>query len=188
MRVPRLPRWASPIRAGATLVGLVVIALIVVLATRPPATTVAARTPLIDKPAPAFSGSSLTGGGPVSLDGLRGRFVVVNFFASWCGPCQKEAPQLDAFAAQHRSKGGAVLVGVVFDDQTGVAARWVTQHGGHYPVVADPGGQLALHYGVRSPPTSFVIGPKGHILTKIVGQVTVAGLDHVMALARARGA
>lgn len=177
----------SRLRLAALGVGVVVVALVVVFAVSPKASNVAVRTPLIGKPAPAISGASLTTGGRTSLASLRGRFVLVNFFAHWCAPCQEEAPQLDAFAAQHRAAGDASVLGVVFADQGSLAARWVSQHGGSYPVIADPSGQLALRYGVSSPPTSFLIGPRGRVLAKVDGQVTRAELDRMMAASVAKG-
>jgi cytochrome c biogenesis protein CcmG/thiol:disulfide interchange protein DsbE len=175
------------IRWIATGVGVVVVALIVVFAVSPQATTVADRSPLINKPAPALAGRSLTGGGEVSLGRWRGRFVLVNFFAHWCVPCQQEEPQLEAFWRQHRRAGDVEVLGVVLDDQPRPATEWVEEHGGRYPVLADPEGDYAFRYGVRSPPTSFLVSPKGRILSEIDGPVTASGLDHLLALARARG-
>lgn len=168
-------------------VGVAAVALVAVLATRSPAAQTSAETPLIGKPAPHLAGASLTGGGEVRLSSLRGRLVLVNFFASWCIPCQQEEPALDAFARAHGQAGDAVVLGVVDQDQPSAAARFVERSGGRYPVVADPDGQLGLAYGVRGPPTSFLVARDGRIVTKIVGPVTAAGLDHLVALARARG-
>lgn len=174
----------SRIRVASGGVAVAAVALIVVFATAPNAANVQAQTPLIGKPAPALSGMSYTGGGQVSMSALRGRFVLVNFFASWCEPCTSEAPQLDAFASANRSD--VTVVGVAVRDDSAVAARFVTQHGGSYPVL-DPPGIVSVQWGVRDPPTSFLIAPDGKMLTKIVGQVTASGLDQLVAFAIAKG-
>ncbi|MGH9062395.1 MAG: TlpA family protein disulfide reductase [Acidimicrobiales bacterium] len=178
----------SRIRLAAAAAGVVVAGLIAVFAISPGANDVAARTPLIGEPAPALSGAAPLGGGPpVKLAALRGKFVLLDFFASWCPPCQAEQPQLDAFASQHEATGDAEVVGIVYDDNTSSALRFVRRDRVPYPTVADPGGQIALHYGVRDQPTSFLISPDGTILTKIDSQVTARSLDQLVALAKAKG-
>ncbi|MGH9069705.1 MAG: TlpA family protein disulfide reductase [Acidimicrobiales bacterium] len=180
------PDWLRLTRIRLAAGGVVVVAvvLIVVFATAPNAANLQAQTPLIGKVAPALSGKSYTTGGSVSVGGLRGRFVLVNFFASWCEPCASEAPQLVGFAAANRSN--VTVLGVDIGEAPAVAARFVTQHGGDYPVL-DPSAIVLVQWGVRDPPTSFLIAPDGKMLTKIVGQVTAAGLDQVLSLALAKG-
>ncbi len=172
------------IRVAAGGVVVVAIVLVVVFATSPNAADLQAQTPLIGKPAPALSGKSYTGGGQVNLAGLRGRFVLVNFFASWCEPCALEAPQLASFASSNRSN--VTVLGVDIGEAPAVAARFVTQRGGSYPVL-DPPGIVPVAWGVRDPPTSFLIAPDGKMLYKIVGQVTAAGLDQLVSLSMVKG-
>jgi cytochrome c biogenesis protein CcmG/thiol:disulfide interchange protein DsbE len=173
-------RWI----AGIALV--VLAALLVLLATRPPAAATEVYTPLLGKPAPALSGTTLSGS-RFQLTADRGRWVVVNFFASWCPPCQEEEPDLVAFAFQHRAPGDPVLIGVVYDDTTAAARGFEKSAGATWPTVVDPGGQIALRYGVRGPPETFLISPAGIVVAHLDSSVTAADLDQQIVAARAAG-
>ncbi len=171
--------WAV---AALALVGAVV----AVLASAPPATQVEAQSPLIGQLAPPIHGPTVTGQ-PFSLAGLRGHFVVVDFFSSWCVACRQEAPQLATFVAEHNTLGGARLVGVIFEDTVANIRGFLGPELGRYPVVADPGGRIALDYGVDNPPEKYLVAPNGVIFEKIIGPVTAAGLDQQIAKAKAQG-
>ena len=173
-------RWV----AGAVLVALVVVG--IVLATRTPQEATAVQSPLLGRAAPAFSGTDLSSGAPVSLAALRGHYVLVNFFASWCGPCQQEAPDLSRFHYQQaHAPGGADMVSVVFHDTTSTARAFLRSNGDLWPAVSDPGGVIAEHYGVTAPPTTFVIDPSGRVAAVLVGPATQANLDASLKAARA---
>jgi len=174
-------RWV----AGVALV--VGAALVAVLATRPPATATEVDTPLVGQTAPPINGTTL-GGATFRLSALRGRWVVVNFFASWCPPCQQEQPELVAFAYAHRSPGDAALVGVVFDDSASTARGFMRSTGAPWPAVVDPGGQIALDYGVRGPPETFFVSPGGTVVAHFDGPMTNASLDYWLARAQGGGA
>ena len=160
--------------------------LIAVLATRPSATTVEAKSPLLGRMAPPVGGRTV-GGTVFHLSGAPGRYVVLNFFASWCTPCQVEAPDLVAFQFQHRQKGDATVVSVVFNDTTAAARQYQAKIGVTWPTLADADGALALAYGVRENPTSYVIAPNGRVVASVLGGVTAGGLDQIIAKAEARG-
>jgi cytochrome c biogenesis protein CcmG/thiol:disulfide interchange protein DsbE len=170
---------------SAAAIGVATAAFIGVLATRPSAADQQARSPLLGQPAPAIVGSSITDGAPFNLASLRGRYVVVNFFASWCGPCQQEQPQLVRFA--NEPGGHNAIVGVLFSDTPGPARSFLRSNGGNWPVVADPDGVVALDYGVRGPPESYLVNPDGVVLAKFIGEVSADRLDQLVAVA-SRGA
>jgi cytochrome c biogenesis protein CcmG/thiol:disulfide interchange protein DsbE len=170
---------------SAVALALVLGAFVGVLATRKSALDKQARSPLLGQPAPAIAGNGISNGSPFTLTSLRGRYVLVNFFASWCVPCQEEQPQLVAF--DHQAGGKTAVVGVLFSDTAGPARAFLSANGGDWPVIPDPGGQLALNYGVRGPPESYLINPNGIVLAKFVGGVTAAGLNRLVAEAQQAG-
>jgi cytochrome c biogenesis protein CcmG/thiol:disulfide interchange protein DsbE len=126
--------------------------------------------------APAFEMPLLGGGGSQSLAALRGKPVVLNFWASWCGPCKQEAPVL---AAAERKWGpkGVVFLGVDSEDATEAALAFEARYGIGYDSVFDPQGRVELTYGVLGFPETFFIRPNGTIVTKYVGPLDEATLE-----------
>lgn len=174
------------VRWIALVVGLAMVAVVVVVATAPPVTQYEADSPLLGHRAPAIVGQTITGQS-FDLGALRGQFVVIDFFSSWCVPCRTEQPELVTFAkGQLASQHGAVLVGVVFEDSVSAIRSLLGTWRGLYPVLIDPGGRFALDYGVDNPPSKYVIDPDGVVVAKIVGPVTATGLDAVIARAQDR--
>lgn len=169
-RRSRLVLWVSVGIAG------VVAVLVAVLATSGPASEVVAQSPLVGKPAPAIAGPSITGGPHVDLASWRGRWVLVNFSASWCVPCRDEMPQLQAFAQAHARAGNALVLTVVYD-QSDVAGLRSLLRGSHatWPSVDD--GQADVTYGVGGLPESYLVDPRGTVVAKYVGGVVAAQLD-----------
>ena len=156
---------------GATLPILLLALLgIVLLARAPigPATTVGSV-------APDFSLADLDGNA-IHLSELRGRPVIVNFWASWCGPCVEEFPLLREAAARHAGEGLAV-VGIVYDDRSEAARDFMARHGATWPAAMDPGGRVAQAYGILGPPETFFIGRDGTIVARQIGQFSSESLD-----------
>ncbi len=185
---PEQPRSRARHTARWVGVAVLVIAagLIAVLATRPSATTVEAQSALVGKKAPAVAGVTVDGT-HFTLPRAPGHYVVLNFFASWCVPCQVEGPELVAFQFQHHQSATASVVSVVFQDTTAGARAYQAKLGVTWPTMADPDNAIALAYGVREDPTSFLIAPNGRVVASIVGGVTAKGLNALVARSEARG-
>lgn len=116
--------------------------------------------PLVGKPAPAFTLQTLNGG-TVSLASLKGRPVVLNFWASWCVPCRDEAPQLRDLSEKQTANGLAV-VGVVFSDKNLKAVNsFVQEYALAYPSLLDPQLNTSIAYGVSGVPETFFIDKSG---------------------------
>ena len=157
------------------------------LATRPPAAVDEVQNPVVGRMAPPVSGETLAGT-HYTLPRVPGKFVVLSFFASWCEPCQTEGPDLVAFQFQHHRRGDATVVSVMFSDSASNARASQARLGVTWPTMADDGGAIALDFGVRQLPSTFVIAPDGRVVASIVSPVTAAELDQVMAKARAEHA
>ena len=191
------------VRVTAVLVGIVAAGLIALLATRDSdGGSIRAASPLIGELVPPLRGeliwppdSFLDAGGAQALPGVRigpddvarfdidaatPRWVLVNFFASWCVPCDREHPALAAWAARHTYDG--VLVSVPFGDRTEDAVAFYERLGGDWSVVDDPDARWAVEFGVLRPPESFLITPEGIVAARWQGQISADDPDAVIAL------
>jgi cytochrome c biogenesis protein CcmG/thiol:disulfide interchange protein DsbE len=142
-----------------------------------PAKTRIAGRATVGSAAPPFDLHRLRGSGTVSLASLSGRPVIVNFWASWCGPCREEFPQFHQLAQEQRGTDLAI-VGITYRDIPSDARQFAEEHGGTWTLVKggddDP---VARAYGVRSPPQTFFIDRKGVIRARAYGPPTKAALD-----------
>jgi thiol-disulfide isomerase/thioredoxin len=120
----------------------------------------------------------------VSLASLRGRVVVIDFWATWCAPCVLQVPILNEFHAAHRGDGVEVL-GVAVDAEGAEAVGpFVEEHGVRYPVLLGS-ESLARDFGALGFPTLFVVGPAGRIETVHIGVIDPETLAAAVAAARA---
>jgi cytochrome c biogenesis protein CcmG, thiol:disulfide interchange protein DsbE len=115
-------------------------------------------------------------GGTLDLADLRGRPVVVNFWATWCEPCVREFPLLARAAAGHRADRLAV-VGVLVQDRPDAARAFIRQHGGGWPVGVDADRRAAGAWGVVGLPHTFFVRPDGTLAAHQLGELTAATLD-----------
>jgi cytochrome c biogenesis protein CcmG/thiol:disulfide interchange protein DsbE len=163
----------------AVAVALAMALLIGVLATRQPAATRAVKSPLVGKPAPPIDGATVDGG-HASLGDLRGKWVVVNFFATWCVPCRQEHDDLINFSEAHKASGDASILAVVYSDAAQAVREFRDKEGGTWPMVDDPKGRIALDYGVSGVPESFLVSPDGVVVAKLLGGVRTIDLDQLL--------
>lgn len=114
-------------------------------------------------------------GTQVSLAQFAGEPVIVNFFASWCGPCKHETPLLASFYREH---GGRIrVIGVDSNDPTAKALKFVARERVSYPVAADPfPSNTAVSYGVLGLPQTFFLNARHKIVRHVVGELTAAEL------------
>jgi cytochrome c biogenesis protein CcmG/thiol:disulfide interchange protein DsbE len=165
---------------GGVIVAGVIALLAVGLANRDVGTSIQDALDEGERPdAPALSAPVLIAGdglGPrgtqVSLDDLRGRTVVLNFWASWCEPCEAEAPVLNEVARRYRGSGDAVVLGLDVQDLSDEALAFAREFGIAYPSLREAGDDAYRAYEITGLPETFVIDPQGRIALKVIGQVT----------------
>jgi cytochrome c biogenesis protein CcmG/thiol:disulfide interchange protein DsbE len=117
----------------------------------------------VGDPAPDKQLSRLDGNGTGDIADYRGRWVLVNFWASWCAPCRSEAPALESFQKEHAPQGFTVL-GINLDDNTGDATEFVRRYGLTYPQLRDgDGSERRDAYGMTGFPESFLVDPAGKL-------------------------
>ena len=122
------------------------------------------------KAAPAFKLKASTGE-ELSLASLKGKVVLLNFWATWCGPCQVEIPWFIEFQQKYKDRGFEV-VGVSFDDDGWISVRpYMASHKINYPIAIGSDELAQVYGGVDSLPTSFIIDRNGHIAAMHLGLV-----------------
>ncbi len=128
--------------------------------------------PLRGHPAPEFTLQTLDGE-PLSLSDLRGNAVVLNFWATWCPPCQAEMPELQAVHEAYAA-GGLVVLGVNQAEDQATVQAFLDERGLTFPVVLDLQYEASQRYQVNSLPTTFFIDRNGMIREIVVGQMNAA--------------
>lgn len=130
------------------------------------------HAPKIGAPAPIFTARRVDTAGKLDLASLRGKPVVLNFWASWCVPCKGEAKMLEQAWQQYRSKG-VVFLGVDYTDPVSDARTFMSHHGVTYPIVQDGSGSIGDKYGLTGVPETFFIDRHGRLVgTHIIGTIT----------------
>lgn len=167
------------------LVAAAVIAVAVVHFARPKAAglpVVGSVIPVAQRPlAPVIKGTTLTGQ-PLNVASLRGTPVVLNFWGSWCAPCQAEAPILAQVA--RRAGKRAHFVGIDTEDDNSDALAFESAHGVHYPSIADQSDRIAASFGADAPsttPSTYILDARGRIAWAWFSPVTASQLESALA-------
>lgn len=126
-----------------------------------------------------FSVTTLDGQ-TLRLSDLRGKTVVLNIWASWCGPCRDEAGELNRSYELYKDRNVA-FVGIAFNDDTEPMRQFVNQYRVPYPVALDPEGRISIGLGITGVPETYLIDPQGHLVRKWVGPVTSKQLNGLIA-------
>lgn len=172
---PRRRRWGWWLLAGVVLVAA---AVGVAITTDDSLGKVPGTTKLTGEAKTFVLDDVRVGRPPVTLEGLRGKPVVLNFFASWCGPCIREMPALQAMA--ERYKGRIHFVGVTFNDRRDAAKGVLERTGADYPAAFDGQSDLAVDYAVRVMPTTFFISADGQLVERKDGEISEVQLRTII--------
>ena len=173
-----------PARAITLAVAVVLVAFAVLLASQVHNDPSFPGGNVLEKPIPAFSLPALDGGARVRSADLQGKVVLVNFWNSWCIPCQQEHAALTQFYAEHRNDADFVMLGIVRDDTASAARAYVASHHDGWTFVTDPHGQTSIDFGTTGQPESYMVNPNGIIVGVQRSAATVANLDEMLAVAR----
>ena len=131
-------------------------------------TASSATHPLIGSPGPAFLLDSSNGKGKVALAPLKGKVVVIDFWATWCGPCKESFPKLQELYTKYQSSGVEVL-GISEDDENTGIAEFGTAHSAKFPLAWDKDKSIAGQWNPKTMPTTFIVDRNGIVRFAHVG-------------------
>lgn len=165
MRTVKLTGQVVALAAVAGLLGLLVWRL-----------THESKPPRIGGPAPGFASKRVdVSGKTLDLASLRGKPVVLNFWASWCGPCKDEAPALEELSKKYA--GRVVVVGLDSQDATGDARAFAERYHLTYPIVHATGNEIYQRWGLAAFPETFILDRNQRVVHHFAGPVTAADVE-----------
>jgi thiol-disulfide isomerase/thioredoxin len=185
-RTPPLTRLRTMSRRARIVTGSVAVAVIVAVALIVAAAHGPTPQPAPPQPAKSFSLAGLgQPGSTVSLASYAGQPVIVNFFASWCGPCQRETPLLASYYESHA--GHVSVIGIDANDQQAAALSFIAKAGVRYPIGWDPfPASTTTSYGVYALPQTFFLNAEHRIVAHVMGALTARVLATDVALMNQR--
>lgn len=139
----------------------------------------AGAPPAVGEAAPDFAYTLPTG--TTSLAGLRGKRVVLNFWATWCEPCRAEMPDLQALSTQNPD---LVVLGINRAETSQQIARFAAAYGVSFPLIVDPLAQISDRYGARNLPVTIIIASDGTVAARQIGLMTLAEFQEILARVR----
>ncbi len=143
---------------------------------------------MVGKPGPTFTlpvaanGKGSGANEQLNLADLKGHPVILDFWASWCGPCAVEAPVLDRLARRYESKG-LVVLGMNVSDTPAVIKQYTSQKGLSYPMLVESGSHVSDSYGVEKLPSLIILDKEGNVMSYLVGVVDEASLNELVSAA-----
>lgn len=126
--------------------------------------------------APAFSLVSIDGT-QTSLSDFEGKWVLVNFWATWCGPCRQEMPALSDWANAHQPD--AAVLAVNLSEDRGTVARFAEEYRLQFPVLLDPGGEAHDSYRVQGAPSTYLVDPAGQVVQVWLGPLKASDFERL---------
>lgn len=172
---PEGPKRSHAVRIAAGVVGVVMVLLVAMLYVSRTSDGGGGESPVVGGQAPALDGRAYLGD---RFDiGLNDRWLVVNFFATWCTPCVQEHPELVAFDREHAAKGDARVISIVYDDKPETVREFFEERGGTWTVLDADNGRTALDWGVAKIPESFLVTADGIVVERFQSGVTRAELN-----------
>lgn len=161
-------------RTVAAIVGVVVVAMIALLARGGVGDQPDRANSLLGQRVPAMIGESVDGG-DYDIDDLRGEWVLVNFFGTWCPPCVAEHPELVELEEWGEENTRLSLVSVAFNDNPEDVQRFFDDFGGSWPVLDD--ANLSVEFEISNVPESFLIAPSGLVVQHFVGGIVATDVQ-----------
>ncbi len=149
---------------------LIAAALVVILFVGLGKDPAAIRSPLVGKPAPAFALREVGTNNTIDIAQYRGKPLIINFWATWCGPCWEEHPVLVANARMLQPN--VQFLGVVFQDKEEKIQQFLNERGTAYPTLVDQAGKTAIAYGVGGVPETYFVDANGVIRAKFAGPMS----------------
>jgi thiol-disulfide isomerase/thioredoxin len=123
----------------------------------------------ISGPMPVVAGPTVQGGA-LQVGDYRGKVVLINFWATWCNPCRREQPELEALWRKLSPSGKVAFIGVNYKDQAAAAATYLQRYGVTYPSVSDPNGSLGDRFNVPYLPATILVDADGQLHYRLVGE------------------